>query len=74
MFGGYRGGRGALGWTVVVQLVVVALACYATSRYIPPTGVGAPGLKVNYNPFTATRAILRELKADDRHWVGCRSR
>ena len=71
VFGGFAAAEGRSAASVVVQLVVVALACYATSRYIPPTGVGAPGLRVNYNPFTATARILKELKADDRSWVGC---
>ncbi len=28
-------------------------------------------MRVNYNPITATYRILKELKADDRSWVGC---
>ena len=57
--------------SVAVQLGVVALACYTTARWIPPTPVGAPGLRVNWNPWTATRDVLRELRADRRLWVGC---
>ncbi len=68
--GGYAAAEGRAPWTVVAQLMVVAAACYATSRYIPSTGVGAPGLKVDFNPWRATREILRELRADDRQWVG----
>ena len=37
---------------------------------IPATGVGAPGFVVDYNPWTATRKTLSELRADDRQWVG----
>ena len=70
VLGGMAAADGRSAISVVVQLVVVALACYATSRYIPPTGVGAPHLRVNYNPFTATTKLLRELRADDRQWVG----
>ena len=70
VFGGYAAAEGRSAWTVVLQLAAVAFACYATSRWIPATGVGAPNLKVNFNPWTATRDILRELKADDRQWVG----
>jgi acyl-[acyl-carrier-protein]-phospholipid O-acyltransferase/long-chain-fatty-acid--[acyl-carrier-protein] ligase len=68
--GGYAAANGRAPWTVVVQLLTVALACYATARYIPATGVGAPHLKVDYNPWTAARKILREVRADDRQWVG----
>ena len=57
--------------SVAVQLGVVAIACYLTSRWIPPTQIGAPGLRVNWNPWTATRDVLRELRADQRLWVGC---
>jgi acyl-[acyl-carrier-protein]-phospholipid O-acyltransferase / long-chain-fatty-acid--[acyl-carrier-protein] ligase len=69
--GGYAAAEGRSSISVVLQLAIVAIACYVTSRYIPPTGVGAPNLRVNYNPFTATWRLLRELKADDRSWVGC---
>jgi acyl-[acyl-carrier-protein]-phospholipid O-acyltransferase/long-chain-fatty-acid--[acyl-carrier-protein] ligase len=55
---------------VALQLGIVAVAVYLTARWIPPTAVGAPGLRINYNPWTATRDVLRELRADDRLWVG----
>jgi acyl-[acyl-carrier-protein]-phospholipid O-acyltransferase/long-chain-fatty-acid--[acyl-carrier-protein] ligase len=71
VFGGYAAAEGRSTLSVVAQLGVVALACYATSRWIPGTEVGAPNLKVNWNPFTATRDILRELRANDKQWVGC---
>ncbi len=68
--GGYAAAQGRDPWTVVAQLVVVAAACYGASLFIPATGVGAPNLKVDFNLWTATRSILRELRADDRQWVG----
>jgi acyl-[acyl-carrier-protein]-phospholipid O-acyltransferase/long-chain-fatty-acid--[acyl-carrier-protein] ligase len=71
VFGGFAAAQGRSPASVVAQLAVVALACYATSRYIPGTEVGAPGLRVNWNPITATRDILRELRANDRQWAGC---
>jgi acyl-[acyl-carrier-protein]-phospholipid O-acyltransferase/long-chain-fatty-acid--[acyl-carrier-protein] ligase len=70
MLAGYAATQGRAPWTVATQLAVIAIACYATARYIPPTPVGAPNLAVNWNPVTATRDILRELRADDRSWVG----
>jgi acyl-[acyl-carrier-protein]-phospholipid O-acyltransferase/long-chain-fatty-acid--[acyl-carrier-protein] ligase len=70
VFGGYAAAEGRSATGVVLQLVIVALACYFTSRFIPATGVGAPDLRVNYNPIAATARILRELKRDDRQWVG----
>jgi len=71
VFGGYAAAQGRSPVSVVAQLAVVAVACYATSRWIPATEVGAPGLRINWNPFTATRDILRELRANDKQWVGC---
>ena len=71
VFGGYAAARGRSEISVVAQLAVVAIACYLTSRSIPPTEIGAPGLRVNLNPYTATRDILRELRASERQWVGC---
>jgi acyl-[acyl-carrier-protein]-phospholipid O-acyltransferase/long-chain-fatty-acid--[acyl-carrier-protein] ligase len=61
-------GRSAL--SVVLQLAVVAVACWASSLFIPPTGVAARGLKINFNLWTATRDVLRDLRRDDRQWVG----
>ncbi|RBP06421.1 acyl-[acyl-carrier-protein]-phospholipid O-acyltransferase/long-chain-fatty-acid--[acyl-carrier-protein] ligase [Roseiarcus fermentans] len=60
-------GRSSLG--IVAQMMLVAFACYATARFIPPTGVGAPGLKVRWNVFASTWAIIGELRADRRSWA-----
>jgi acyl-[acyl-carrier-protein]-phospholipid O-acyltransferase/long-chain-fatty-acid--[acyl-carrier-protein] ligase len=68
--GGVAAAEGRAAWTIVLQLAVVALACWITSLFIPKTGVGAPDLKVNPNPFASTGEILRELKRDSRQWVG----
>ena len=70
VLGGFAAAEGRSAVSVVLQLIVVAVACYVTSRYIPPTGVGAPQLKVNYNPITATLETIKGLKRDDRIWVG----
>ena len=70
IFGGFAAeeGRSAIG--VVAQLMAVALACYGAARFIPPTGVGAPGLKVHKNVFTSTWRVITAVRADDRQWVG----
>ncbi len=70
IFGGLAAAQGRSAASVVAQLMLVALACYAASRFIPPTGVGAPGLKVKKNVFASTATVIRELGADDRQWVG----
>jgi acyl-[acyl-carrier-protein]-phospholipid O-acyltransferase/long-chain-fatty-acid--[acyl-carrier-protein] ligase len=68
--GGLAAAQGRAAWTVVLQLALVGAACWAASLFIPKTAVGAPGLKVNPNPFASTGEILRELRRDDRQWVG----
>jgi acyl-[acyl-carrier-protein]-phospholipid O-acyltransferase/long-chain-fatty-acid--[acyl-carrier-protein] ligase len=70
IFGGLAAAQGRSAASVVAQLMLVALACYAAARFIPPTGVGAPGLKVKKNVFASTATVIRELGADDRQWVG----
>jgi acyl-[acyl-carrier-protein]-phospholipid O-acyltransferase/long-chain-fatty-acid--[acyl-carrier-protein] ligase len=70
LVGGYAAGEGRSSWSVVAQLVVVAFACWGASLFIPSTAAGAPGLRVNPNPFASTRDILRELRRDDRQWTG----
>ena len=68
--GGYAAQEGRSAWSVAVQLVVVALACWGASLFIPSTRTGAPDLKPNPNLVGSTREILRELKRDDRQWTG----
>jgi acyl-[acyl-carrier-protein]-phospholipid O-acyltransferase/long-chain-fatty-acid--[acyl-carrier-protein] ligase len=68
--GGFAAAEGRAAWTVALQLVLVGLACWGAAQFIPAAGVGAPGLKVNRNPLASTIEILRELKRDDRQWVG----
>jgi acyl-[acyl-carrier-protein]-phospholipid O-acyltransferase/long-chain-fatty-acid--[acyl-carrier-protein] ligase len=69
LVGGYAAAEAREPWTVVAQLVIFAAACYGASLFIPATGVGAPGLKVDFNLWSSTRTVLRELKSDDRQWV-----
>ncbi len=70
VFGGLAAAQGRSAASVVAQLMLVALACYAAARLIPPTPVGAPGLKIHKNVFASTLTVIRELRADDRQWVG----
>ncbi len=70
VFGGFAAAEGRSAASVVTQLMAVALACYGAARFIPPTGVGAPGLEVHRNVLVSTWIVIRELRADDRQWVG----
>jgi len=51
-------------------LIGFALACWLAARLIPPTGQGAPQLKVYGNIAASTAAMLRYLRADRRLWWG----
>src|SRR6185437_7362908 len=53
-----------------VLLVGVALACWISALLIPPSGVGAPGLRIGVNIFASTVATIRYLRRDTRLWWG----
>ena len=57
-------------WTIAVLVMVLALACWVSARLIPATGAAAPDLSITRNPLTSTWALLKELRADTRLWVG----
>jgi acyl-[acyl-carrier-protein]-phospholipid O-acyltransferase/long-chain-fatty-acid--[acyl-carrier-protein] ligase len=51
-------------------LIGFALACWASALLIPPTGQGAPQLKITGNIVASTAAMIRHLRADPRLWWG----
>jgi len=53
---------------IIVQLALIAIACFATSLFIPKSGIGAPGLRVRRNILASTWSLLREVKRDARLW------
>ena len=57
---------------VVISAIIItlAIACWLSARMIPRTGAAAPGLIINRNPLTSTFALLKELQADNRLWIG----
>jgi MFS family permease len=50
--------------SVAVLIVAVALAAWASSRLIPPSGAAAPEGAVDWNLFAATSRVVREAAAD----------
>lgn len=66
MAGAYAASHGSGSLTVVVQLMIVALACWVASRFIPATGVAAPGLRVEINVLSSTWRMVRELRRETR--------
>jgi len=51
-------------------LISFALACWLSALLIPPTGAGAPQLKITVNIAASTAAMIRHLRADARLWWG----
>ena len=62
----HSGGARVFTWLVMG----FAVACYLSALRIPPTGEGAPHLKVSGNIAASTVAMLRHLYADPRLWWG----
>ena len=63
-----RGGGDALAFAALVM--GFALACWLSALLIPPSGQGAPHLRVTANIAASSAAMLRHLRADRRLWWG----
>ncbi len=53
---------------ISAAMLLVAVACYVASRFIPSTGGEAPDLRIDSNILRSTRDLLRELWSDKRLW------
>ncbi len=53
---------------ISTAMLVIALACYGASRFIPGTGAEAPDLNIDRNIFRSTKNLLLDLWADKRLW------
>jgi acyl-[acyl-carrier-protein]-phospholipid O-acyltransferase/long-chain-fatty-acid--[acyl-carrier-protein] ligase len=51
-------------------MLLTALASWAASHLIPPSGEGAPDLKINRNIMASTWDLIKELREDRRLWWG----
>jgi acyl-[acyl-carrier-protein]-phospholipid O-acyltransferase/long-chain-fatty-acid--[acyl-carrier-protein] ligase len=51
-------------------MMVSALACWIASRFIPPSGEGAPDLVVKRNILASTGTLIKYVRADPRLWWG----
>ena len=63
-----RGGGDLAAFAALV--IGFALACWLSALLIPPTGAGAPQLKISANVAASTAAMIRHLRADPRLWWG----
>ncbi|MDO9384825.1 MAG: acyl-[ACP]--phospholipid O-acyltransferase [Hyphomicrobiaceae bacterium] len=68
--GGMLAGEGVGNQVLAGLAIVMAVACWLISRLIPKTGDAAPELVIDTNPWSSTVALLRDLRADRRLWVG----
>jgi acyl-[acyl-carrier-protein]-phospholipid O-acyltransferase/long-chain-fatty-acid--[acyl-carrier-protein] ligase len=57
-------------WLFAALVIGFALACWGAALAIPPSGEGAPHLRVRANIAASTIAMLRHLRADKRLWWG----
>jgi acyl-[acyl-carrier-protein]-phospholipid O-acyltransferase/long-chain-fatty-acid--[acyl-carrier-protein] ligase len=51
-------------------MMVSALLCWVSSRFIPSTAEAAPNLAIHRNIFVSTGQLIGELRADRRLWWG----
>ena len=51
-------------------MMVSSAASWIASRFIPPTGEGAPHLIINRNIFASTGRLIKYLRAEPRLWWG----
>jgi acyl-[acyl-carrier-protein]-phospholipid O-acyltransferase / long-chain-fatty-acid--[acyl-carrier-protein] ligase len=65
-FASKHGGPGAF----AALMMVFALACWMSARFIPRTGEAAPTLKVDFNIGRSTWVLLRDLYREPRLWWG----
>ena len=74
ILGGTVGGglilaSGAGIWLFAPVMMVLAVACWAASRKIPPTGSAAPDLRIDANVVRSTGRLIAELRRDGRMWI-----
>ena len=51
-------------------MMVSAFACWIASRFIPPSGEGAPELVIKRNILASTGSLIKYVRADARLWWG----
>jgi acyl-[acyl-carrier-protein]-phospholipid O-acyltransferase / long-chain-fatty-acid--[acyl-carrier-protein] ligase len=68
--GGVAVAEAQSGAAVALVVGLLALASWGLAGLIPEAGPAAPRLVIDFNPWTSTIGLLRELKADRRLWGG----
>ena len=57
-------------WVLAGLVVGLAVLCWLSASMIPKTGAAAPGLAIDFNPWTSTMSLIRHLRGDRRLWIG----
>ena len=57
-------------WTIGAQMMAIALACWLTSRAIPPAPSREADLCIRANIFASTKDLITHLRIDHRIWAG----
>ncbi|HEX2842949.1 acyl-[ACP]--phospholipid O-acyltransferase [Hyphomicrobium sp.] len=74
LFGTIGGGMAASDtngvWVLAGLVVGLAVLCWFSASLIPKMGAAAPGLTIDFNPWTSTVALIQHLRSDRRLWVG----
>jgi MFS family permease len=52
-----------------LQLMIIALACFLASLFMPPSGRGDPVLRVNRNVLASTRDLVLEVRREANLWT-----
>jgi acyl-[acyl-carrier-protein]-phospholipid O-acyltransferase / long-chain-fatty-acid--[acyl-carrier-protein] ligase len=68
--GGVAVAEAQSGSAVALLVGLLALTSWGLARLIPEAGPAAPRLVIDFNPWTSTLGLLRELRADRRLWGG----
>lgn len=68
--GGLAAAQDGMTLPLAVAVVVMSTLCWLSAKYIPPTGEAAPDLKIDRNPWLSTVALIGDMKADRKIWVG----
>ncbi len=57
-------------WAIAGAAIVLAVLCWLSARMIPETGEAAPDLVITDNPLRSSLALIGEIRADRRIWIG----
>jgi acyl-[acyl-carrier-protein]-phospholipid O-acyltransferase/long-chain-fatty-acid--[acyl-carrier-protein] ligase len=57
-------------WVLGGLVIGLAVLCWLSASMIPKTGAAAPGLAIDFNPWTSTKSLIQHLRSDRRLWIG----